>query len=113
MAENRAPTPNPRPAPPKRPPAPSVRPDLERIAAATRPWWAEAPDVAAKCLALAFAPLRFAAIAAEAAVSLAFVAVFGAAALWWAGYIPDAVVAAYLGQLGDRALAILQASGVL
>lgn len=92
---------------------PSVRPDLERMAAVSRPWWAEVPDVVAKCLTLAFAPVRYAALAAEAAVSLAFVVVFGTVALWWAGYIPDAVVAHYLGQVGDRALAILQASGVI
>lgn len=91
----------------------SVRPDLDRIAAAGRPWWADAPDVAAKCLAFAFAPFRYAAMAADAAVSLAFVSVFGTIVLWWAGYIPDSVVASYLGQVGDRALAILQASGVL
>jgi len=101
----------PGPVQPKR--APSVRPDLDRIVAAGRPWWAEAPDVAAKCLSLAFAPVRYAALAAEAAVSLAFVAVFGTVGLWWTGYIPDEVVASYLGQVGDRALAILQASGLL
>lgn len=103
--------PRPRPQPQARRPA-TVRPDLDRVAAAARPWWAEAPDVAAKCLSLAFAPVRYAVMAAEAAVSLAFLAVFGAISLWWAGYIPDEVVAHYLGQAGERALAILQASGV-
>lgn len=92
---------------------PSVRPDLDRIVTAGRPWWADAPDVAAKCLTLAFAPVRYAALVAEAIVSLVFVALFGVVGLWWAGYIPDAVVASYLGQLGDRALAILQASGII
>jgi len=114
MQEAQPPRPRPqamRPQPQPRRQA-SVRPDLERVAAASRPWWAEAPDVAAKCLALAFAPIRYAALVAETAVSLAFLAVFGAAALWWAGYIPDTVVAQYLGQAGERALAILQASGV-
>ena len=115
MQEQQPPRPRPQASrPPQQPQRRqvSVRPDLDRVAAASRPWWAEAPDVAAKCLALAFAPVRYAALAAEAAVSLAFVAVFGAIGLWWTGYIPDAVVAHYLGQAGDRALAILQASGV-
>lgn len=102
-----------RPKPTQQRKTPSVRPDLDRIVAVGRPWWAEAPDVAAKCLSLAFAPVRYAAMAAEAAVSLAFLAVIGAIALWWTGYIPDEVVAGYLGQVGDRALAILQASGAL
>lgn len=100
-----------RPAPQKKPQ--SVRPELERVADAVRPWWAEAPDVAAKCLSLAFAPLRYAALVVEMAVSLCFLAVFGAIALWWTGYIPDETVAHYMGVVGDRALHILRASGVL
>lgn len=100
-----------RPAPQKR--QQTVRPDLERIADNVRPWWTEAPDVAAKCLTLAFAPVRYAALAAEFAVSLCFLSVFGAAGLWWLGYIPDETVAHYLGVVGDRGLRILQASGVL
>lgn len=100
-----------RPAPPRK--AQSVRPELERIADNGRPWWAEAPDVAAKCLTLAFAPVRYAAMAAEVAVSLCFLAVFGAIGLWWMGYISDDTVAHYLGIVGDRGLHILQSSGVL
>jgi len=91
----------------------TVRMEFDRLAAAGRPWWAEAPDIAAKCLAMVVAPIRYAAIVAELAVSLSFLVVVGSALLWWYGYIPDAVVAEFLGNLGERLLSIIETSGLI
>lgn len=82
-------------------------------AAAAKPWWGETFGVAATCLIILVAPLKIATQIAEAAVALAFLTVFGAIGLWYVGYIPDEEVARVLGQLGDRGLAILQASGII
>lgn len=102
------------PSAPVRPatkPSGTVKADLARISDSSRPWWAEAPDVAWKCALVAVAPFRALAMALEMAVSAAFVAVFGAAALWWVGYIPDETVAAVLADVGGRVLAVLRETG--
>jgi hypothetical protein len=91
----------------------SARADLNRIESASRPWWTELPRVASLCAALIVAPARIFAVAAETAVNVAFLAAIGTLALWYFRFIPDAAVAAVLGQIGDRALGILEGSGLL
>jgi len=96
-----------------RPAQNSVRPELMRIESASAPWWSQAPDVAAKCAHVAFMPLRIAAAAADAAVSLAFVGLGLAVYLWWTGTIEDEAVAGLLGQVGNRLLGIVKNSGLI
>lgn len=86
---------------------------LARIEAAASPWWAAAPFVAVSCARAALLPIRAVVMAADAVVALAFVALGGAALLWWHGWISDAAVSGFLGKLGERALGIVRASGVL
>lgn len=93
--------------------APLARRELLRIEAASRPWWSEFPAVALKCLELAFLPLRWLAILAEAVVSIAFVSVGIAVWLWWSGRIPDSVVVDLLARVGARLLAIVGKAGFL
>lgn len=91
----------------------AARNDLDRIESTGNPWWTQAPSVAMACFSVAMAPFRFLALAADTAVSLSFIAVFGAVGLWYTGYIPDQTVADILGNLGGRLLAILEGSGLL
>jgi hypothetical protein len=65
------------------------------------------------CLTVASPPLKLNALAADTAVSLCFLAVFGSVGLWYAGYIPDQTVADILGSIGERLLAILEGTGLL
>lgn len=101
------------PKPIKIAPRSSAKDDLVRIEAAGVAWWATAPSVMMICLSVATAPFRALAIAADAAVSLIFLGVFGAVALWYAGYIPDETVAQALGHVGTRLLAIAEATGII
>lgn len=101
------------PRPAKAPPRSSARNDLNRIEATGSPWWANAPSVAMTCLTVAVAPFKLLALAADTAVSLCFLAVFGAVGLWYTGYIPDQTVADILGSVGERLLSILEGTGLL
>jgi hypothetical protein len=65
------------------------------------------------CLTVIAAPFKALAIVADTAVSLCFLAVFGALGLWYTGYIPDEEVAQVLGAVGQRLLAILEGTGLL
>lgn len=98
---------------PRKPTANPVEALTNTSAAAGRPWWAETFSVAVTCGRIMVAPLKIAASIADAAVACAFLGIFGLIGLWWMGYIPDEEVAKVLGQLGDRGLAIIQASGIL
>ncbi len=82
-------------------------------AAAGKPWWSETFGVASVCLKLLIAPLVIVDKILSVLVGAAFVSLFGAAFAWYCGLIPDEQVAKFLGELGDRGLAIIQASGVL
>lgn len=92
---------------------PSARADLNRIESAASPWWAQLPQVAMICFQIAAAPFRVAAAVTSFAVEAAFLSVFAAIALVYFHYIPDAQVSAFIGGLGNRALAIVQNSGLI
>lgn len=77
------------------------------------PWWGKFPDILWKCSLVVISPIRFALFIADAVVSLTFVALIGAIGLWYFGYIPDALIAKYVGDLGNRIISILNATGVL
>lgn len=94
-------------------PAQTVRPDLNKIEAVGRPWWAEAPEIAHKCLLLIFAPFKLVAALMDMLVSMIFLSVFAVIGLWWMGYIPDATISQFIEILGNRVLGIIQKSGVL
>jgi len=99
--------------PPRRRPSSSssIRPDLNRIEAATAPWWTAAPSVAGACINAVLMPVKWIVIAADAVVALTFVA-FGAIVwMWWTGAISDATAAEFIGKIGERCLGILKSSG--
>jgi hypothetical protein len=97
----------------ERRPSNSANERLARIEAASSPWWASIPDTGAKCAKVAIFPLKAITLAADAAVSLSFVVIGGSVAMWWFGYIADATVSAFLGKVGERALAIVRSSGLI
>lgn len=99
--------------PPEKRPANKTSEKLSRIEAASFPWWTTFPAVAANCVKIATFPVRAVTLAADAAVSLAFVAISGTAIMWWFGWISDAAVAGFLGKLGERALGIVRSSGLI
>ncbi|MBY3155524.1 hypothetical protein HFO56_24665 [Rhizobium laguerreae] len=101
------------PRPAKTPARSSARNDLDRIEATGNPWWAQAPSVAMTCLTVTVIPLKLLALAADTAVSVCFLAVFGSVGLWYIGYIPDQTVAEVLGSVGQRLLGILEGTGLL
>jgi hypothetical protein len=104
------------PQAPRRPQQPqrsSATNDLNRIEAASAPWWTTAPSVAMNCVAVAVAPFNLLSRLASTAVDLCFLAVVGAIALWWTGYIPQETVVALLGEAGTRILGILEGAGLL
>lgn len=84
-----------------------------RLEAASLPWWGHTPSVVARCVQVAFMPLRLLAAAADAAVSLAFVGLGLSVYLWWTGIIADEAVAGFLGQVGNRLLGIVKSSGLI
>ena len=103
-------------------PAPGVAESLDGIArgtvlgadqvrAAARPWWFEAPSVAMTCAKVAVAPFVAIVRLAEAAVAMALFAVVAVAFAWHQGYIADKDVVATLKPVGQRILAMIQASG--
>jgi hypothetical protein len=91
----------------------TTRNDLDRIEAAATPWWTQLPTVAMMCFTVSVAPFKLLALVADTAVSLCFLAIFGAVGLWYLGYIPDQTVANALGSVGTRLLAILEGTGLL
>jgi hypothetical protein len=99
--------------PPRKPPGNPVAALSNTVSATARPWWADGFSVAATCAKVLFFPLKLVSQIAQTAVELAFVAVFVAFGLWYLGYIPDEQVARILGELGNRGLGIIQASGIL
>jgi|HigsolmetaAR202D_1030399.scaffolds.fasta_scaffold00423_13 hypothetical protein len=101
------------PTRPTRTASPSVAETLSRIETASSPWWAQTPAVAYACLRIAAMPVRLVAAAADAAVSLAFVAMGAAVYMWWTGMIPDEAVAEFLGRIGERLLDIVRSSGLI
>lgn len=94
-------------------PANKTSQKLSRLEAASSPWWASLPAVAVNCVKIAVFPAKAVAQAADAVVSLAFVALGGTAVMWWFGWISDASVAGFLGKLGERALGIVRSSGLI
>lgn len=91
----------------------TVLDQLARVEAASTPWWAKAPSIAAGCVKLALFPVQIIAITANAIVSLVFVGIIGVGVLWWFGFISDAAVSGFLGKLGERTLGIVRSSGLI
>lgn len=84
----------------------------DRVRAAGRPWYFDAPGVALACAKVALAPLLLLVKMAEAAVALALLAAIGAVVAWHQGYIADKDVVAALRPLGQRILAMVQSGGM-
>ena len=78
-----------------------------------RPWYFDAPRVLLTCFQVTLAPLGLAIRAAEAAVSLAVLAVIGVGAGWYVGMITDQDVIQHLRPVGQRILAMVQQAGGL
>ncbi len=83
------------------------------VDAGSRPWWAETLSVFRLCVLAIYMPIRVISEVSSALVSLAFLAVLAAIGLWYAGYIPDAVVVKYLSIVGDRLFGIVKNSGLI
>jgi hypothetical protein len=78
-----------------------------------KPWYFDAPRVLLTCFQVTLAPLGLAIRAAEAAVSLAVLAVIGVGAGWYMGMITDQDVIQHLRPVGQRILAMVQQAGGL
>lgn len=78
-----------------------------------KPWWFAAPRIALACLWLLFLPIRAITWVADAVIALAVLGFFAVGWMWLSGAIPDAVVTAFLGQLGERVLGLAKAAGAL
>ncbi len=75
-----------------------------------RPWWYDAPPVAMGCLRIIVAPFRFVVDVAEAAVSVAVLAVLVVVGAWYTGHIKDEDVVAALKPVGTKVLSMVQKS---
>lgn len=81
------------------------------LGAWARPWYFDTPRVLLTCVQVTLAPLGLAIRAAEAAVSLAVLAVIGVGAGWYMGMITDQDVVQHLRPIGQRILAMVQQAG--
>lgn len=76
-------------------------------------WFMAIPRRVWFALLVVAAPFRVLGWALDFAVSALVVGIAAAAWAWWAGHISDTQVAWFLGQLGERGLAILSGAGLL